>query len=262
MNYIKKLGSGLLVASVLLSSFNVQESSVYAQEGNIALNKQVSAVVSANGHAPELATDGDINTYWQSGNDYNRWIEIDLDGVHDVTSITVHTPLDFISQYDVYSSEDGINYDKVASKKDQVVETIDGTTFPLHTRACKIRVNITYSSLKDSTKGSSSNVGFINEVKVFGIKEEGSVTPIAPEIDIVDFDESEYGIRYSQMEQDVALKNQTTINEMYNLVGRVAGETYRNQFSFEIVDSTYDKDRFTIESKDGKIHISGENGIS
>lgn len=260
--FVRKKALPAFLVTVLASSSLLGTIKVEANSQNVALNKVVTAISSEKNHPVTNITDGDLETYWESGDDWNRWIELDLDGIYTLTDIIVHTPVGHVSNYNVYISEDNDNYTKVASKVDDVVETEAGTSFKVNGKACKVRVSITYSSLADSTKGNSSQVGYINEIEIHGTKVNGTTTPEAPEIEIVDFDESEYGKRYAKMESDEEYKNQTTVTEMINLVARVAGEKYVDDFSFVLKESSTGKDQFAIEQKEGKIEITGPNGIS
>ncbi|GAS48200.1 hypothetical protein NGUA35_00001 [Salmonella enterica] len=57
-------------------------------------------------------------------------------------------------------------------------------------------------------------------------------------------------------------RQQEVISEAQALVERVLGAQYQNRFTVAVTPSTTGKDSFTVKEADGKISISGPNGIS
>ena len=78
------------------------------QVANIALDRPTNASSMAAGHQSRLATDGDINTYWAAAAHATgpQWWESDLEGVYDVTSVSVRFAGTGSYAYEIQTSTD------------------------------------------------------------------------------------------------------------------------------------------------------------
>lgn len=244
----------ILTLALLISTFLYMKPT-YAKEDNIAFGKDVYAVSTENNTSnPRNVTDGDLSTNWVSGNDWNRWIEIDLQGTYNVNSVIVHVPKNVIETFNVYVSNDNVNFNKVGSQLDEVIAQ-NGylVEFP-EIDATKIRIAITYNS--------DSNLANINEVEVLG-EFVSDKYPEVKGIETNDFQDTHWAERMEARLNDQNVLNLEVINESYSLVDRILGAGYHSQFIFEVQDIGLNgKDAFTVESSEGKIKIVGPNGIS
>ena len=224
-------------------------------EFNAAEGKAVYAVATKEGSDPAYVTDGDLSTVWQSGNDWNRWVEIDLGGTYEIHEVIVHSPDQVIQTFQVYATADNVNYDKIGTYDDESTYSSDGYQVSFAKRnATKVRISVSYNN--------STNLAQFSEIEVIGQKISDD-SPEVPEIQTDDFSESEWGKRYQERMDDQEKANAETESEVSALVGRVLGEEYIPQFEFDIDDlKSNGKDAFRIEASERKIKISGPNGIS
>src|SRR5699024_1534429 len=115
-------------------------------------------------HPAEAAIDGDVDTYWQSPNeqsmeDHSRHLDLDLNGLYQLSELQLQFIDDAYYHYEVYASKDGQTYDKVIAKTDD--EIADGyDTHALDVEARFIRINVSYHS-----KSQQVNIA---DMKVFG----------------------------------------------------------------------------------------------
>ena len=78
----------------------------------------------------------------------------------------------------------------------------------------------------------------------------GSIEDI---LEIKPFNETEYAALITEDE---------TIENVYGIIDRTVGSQYRDWFSFELVDNLENEDDFyELTMKDGKVHISGNEGV-
>ena len=130
---------------------------------NIALNKPAIAFVSEDGHPPEHAADGDLNTYW-GGFPYPQWWQLDLLGLHEISSIVITPYYDGYRyyHYTIESSADSLSWTKVVdmtTNTDPV--TAYGDEFELNKLRSKyIRVNMNSNSVNPGVH--------IKEFEVYG----------------------------------------------------------------------------------------------
>lgn len=150
---------------------------------NVALNK---LTIASNGNSSR-AVDGDKTTYWDGGL-YPSELLVDLDGYFDVSKITV-VPYYNGSRYyhyEVYTSVDGFNYEKVGEKTDNTLQTVNGETYLFETKVAKyVKVKMTYNSANTSVH--------INELEVYGVENPDYEVPDIPDIDPNDPDNIAYG---------------------------------------------------------------------
>ncbi|MEG1474685.1 MAG: alpha-N-acetylglucosaminidase TIM-barrel domain-containing protein [Longicatena sp.] len=212
--------------------------------------------------------DKNIETYWESipsngeGDNYkrmydhNRYVDIKLDAIYDLSEIKVFNKVDgSFNNYYVYTSLDGVNFDKVVSKTNNSLATATGDSFKVTKKASYIRLNMAYNSNSFTTN--------LAEIELFGGKVTDVVTK-PKEIKTEDWNGSSWQQEWDKFENDQKYADDKTIAEAKNLVGRVVGDKWKSNFEFVLSSvSTDTKDKFAIEDagKD-KIKITGNNGIA
>lgn len=117
---------------------------------NIALHKGVLAI---GGNAATI-TDGITSTdaYWDGGVAPSYAI-IDLEGCYMLTAVNLITYYGGARyyHYEIYLSDNGINYTKVAEKSDDTIATEEGITHEFEPKAARyIKINMTYNSANSS----------------------------------------------------------------------------------------------------------------
>lgn len=257
---IRKFSCGLLVALMVVTSLQFNTSVVHGQEGMKISNIKASGA-SSEGYGPEKAVDGDSTTTWLSPNeksmqDYRRFLDFDLNGLYDLSKVTIENDdsAGAYYHYEIYASTDGKTYNKIAYKANNNVASANGEDYAVSGEARYLRVNVSFNS--------TSQIVNLQEVSVYGtLKEEGK-HEVAP-IEVKDFEDTKWGEEYARFESDKTYADQKVIDEMYNLVGRVIGDQYKNNFVFELRDAKDGKDVFEVsDGANGKIVIRGNNGIS
>lgn len=117
---------------------------------NIALHKEVLAA----GVNPVAITDGteDTNAYWDGGVAPSAAI-IDLEGCYELTSINLVTYYGGrrYYHYEIYVSDNGLNYTKVIEKNDDIIATAEGITHEIAPIPARyVKINMTYNSANPS----------------------------------------------------------------------------------------------------------------
>jgi len=84
----------------------------------------------------------------QAQNDHRRHIDFQLNGLYNVTRIVIKTPVraGVYFHYQVYASQNGKDFAKVAYKADNAISTPDGNTFDVDIEASVIRVQVSFAS--------------------------------------------------------------------------------------------------------------------
>ena len=215
---------------------------------------------SASGHDAALAVDGNPSTYWESPGvrsmqDYRRFIDIDLHGLHRVSQIDLTLKAGSYYHYGLYVSADGENYTKVAFKASDEVAGENAATHtfdPVEARFVRVAINF----------NSAAQAVNVAEVAVFGDKVSDEAAPQTP-IAVDDFANTEWGREWERVENDAAYAQKKTLDETRALVGRVVGKQYQDWFVFELREARNGRDVFEISNAgDGKIRIRGNNGVS
>jgi hypothetical protein len=118
---------------------------------NIALGRPATASSSVNGAlTPNLATDGDANTYWESANNaFPQWIQVDLGTTYSVGKVTLKLPPQAAwgtrsQTLQVQTSTNGTSFGTVASGSYQFTSptNVVNITFTA-TNAQFVRINVT-----------------------------------------------------------------------------------------------------------------------
>lgn len=188
--------------------------------------------------------DGSTTNVW-SGDRYPAYIDIDLEKNYKLDEIQVFTPSNGYSQYSIYTSLNGRDFDKLAEKTSKDSCPKEGEIYQANEKEARIvRVYVEYQS--------ASAKSLINEIRVLG-KESGTEIQKTPEVQVPDFAGSAY---------DVEVTTQDTINEVKGIIERRIGAQYKDWFSLEVADGANGYDYFELSQKDGKIHIKGNDGVS
>ena len=213
-------------------------------EINIAYEKETRANYGKD--TSNLAVDGNLETAWNSYT-FPSNLDVDLGENYQLNDLTLYFPEtdNRYYQYTVYTSLDGINFERLVQKRNHEVADADGDTYQItDTEARYIRVNVEYDSKGDKAS--------LSEIEVHGIK-SNTPTKEREELQIPAFEGSGY---------DTPITEEETINEVYALVERRLGSQYKDWFEFELADSINGEDFYEISNKDGKILIRGNKGVS
>ena len=259
MNYLRK-GCMLLMAGILAASGTFGTIQAKAAEDPQIDGIEVSGK-STSGHEASLAVDGNVETYYltpssSSMEDYYRYIDLKLDGLYHITKIEIFNQTnDTYNHYEIYASETGAEFNKIAYKDDDTVADADGKTYAVDVNASQLRINLSYNSAQME--------GNLAEVKVYGTR-IGDAQTYETNIETTDFSETQWAEEYERFENDEEYANQKTINEMSELVGRVIGDEWKDDFVFALREDNSDgKDIFEVsDGEDGKILIRGNNGVA
>lgn len=222
---------------------------------SISKGVTITAKSNTNNHSVNLAMDGDKETYWESSNHY-RWVEIDLGATYNLSSIKVFNKIGGYYHYNIYASSDGENFIKIGAKENNDLATIDGDIHNTgNVKANKIRIDVTFSSNNDNSN--------IAEIELYGKKVSDEVAKETA-IETTDFAGSKWETEYNKFTTDTSYADSKTVSEMTNMVGRVIGDEYKDNFIFEMRSATSTgNDVFEVEDgADGKIVIRGNNGVS
>ena len=232
---------------------------------NIAYGKPTRST--ANSGFTQLAVDGQNSTAW-SGEDYPKYVDVDLMRNYDITSINVCMPQDGTQYaYTLYGSVDGVHFTRIAeTKMNAPQENGDTYTFeqPLTYRV--IRVNVTGNS-----KGEGAN-STVSEIRVYGSESDEPLVPARESLELTSYEDWLYD--HAQVDVD-ALKDEyghydikdtydeeDVIAEVRGVVSRILGERYNDWFTFVLSPSENGKDYYEISDEDGKIRIVGNEGVS
>ena len=259
MNYLRK-GCMLLMAGILAASGTFGTIQAKAAEDPQIDGIEVSGK-STSGHEASLAVDGNVETYYltpssSSMEDYYRYIDLKLDGLYHITKIEIFNQTnDTYNHYEIYASETGAEFNKIAYKDDDTLADADGETYAVDVNASQLRINLSYNSAQME--------GNLAEVKVYGTR-IGDAQTYETNIETTDFSETQWAEEYERFENDEEYANRKTINEMSELVGRVIGDEWKDDFVFALREDNSDgKDIFEVsDGEDGKILIRGNNGVA
>lgn len=249
----------LLTIFLVSTIFVLPDTTIYGENNQIEIVKATGR--STSGKEAELAIDGDKSTYYltppaRSMKDHYRYIDLELDGIYDLSKIKIFNMEGSYNNYQIYASETGKDFVKVAYKNDTKLATNDGDTYTLEdVKASIVRINLSYNSKQLE--------GNLAEVELYGTR-ISDVKKEKTEIKVEDFKDSSWATEFDKFENDTPYAKDKTINEVYALVGRVIGEKWKDSFIFEVRDNNNNgKDIFEIENHtSGKIIIRGNNGIA
>lgn len=181
-------------------------------------------------------------------NYYPACFDTDLKENYLLDDISVFTSPEGYSEYSVYTSLNGRDFEFLCEKKDnKPCDFENGDKFSANGREARIiRVYIEYNTA--SVEALFDRVEF---------KGEKSGTPIQnrPEIDIPDFKNSAY---------NVELTENDTYSEIYGIIERRIGFDYKSWFDFKLSENPKGNncDYFELTDNNGKILIKGNSGVS
>lgn len=186
--------------------------------------------------------DGNTKNTW-TATQYPAYVDIELDGEYELSEIEVYTPSNGYSQYSLYYSADGQNYSKLAEKTGKESCGEEGESYDAAgVTASSVRVLLEYNS--------AGAQAVLNEVRIMGTR-KGEAKKASFEAP-VSYEDSDY---------NVDVTGQDTIDEVKGIVERNLGEKYVDWFTFALGEKG-DYDYYDIEDADGKICITGNNGVS
>ena len=255
---MKKIGKVFLSTLLCSSMLMVPNYKVMAQENSRITNISASGKSSSN-HEADLAVDGNKNTYYMppasnTMQDHYRNIDLNLDGIYALSKVVIYNNEGSYNHYQIYTSSDGINYNKVAYKSDDKMASSTGEEYVLDVDASHVRINLSYNSKQME--------GNLAEVELYGSR-IGDLNDKIEKIEVADFKDTKWASEYEKFATNKAYADDKTIKEMSALVGRVLGKTWQDSFVFEIREKNDDKDVFEIENGEaGKIVIRGNDGVS
>ena len=240
---IESTGGDPWPALAELKIFAKEEISADIPEGtNIAEGKPIHTNTSQK--TVSRITDGSLSTVW-SGEMYPAYIDIDLEENYALDDAVVYTPESGYSQYSIYTSMDGVDFERVARKTSEAACTRDGETWDLAGKEARVvRLYMEYNSANASSQ--------VREFVLHGTKTDSAVIE-TPEVSVEDFSDTDYV---------QPITNQETIEEVQGIIRRRLGADYVSWFTFELKDAASGYDYYDVETRDGKIHITGNNGVS
>lgn len=230
-----------------VAEFEIYGSEILNEDENsIAYKKPVHT--SSNANTASNINDGSTTTSW-SGIYYPSYVDIDLEENYYLDEVQIFTPESGYSQYSIYTSMDGRDFTKLAEKTSKDACGAEGEIYDANQVEARIvRVYLEYNS--------ASTLAVLNEVRITGEKSNTEIQT-RPEIQVEDFNETEY---YANFE----VTDEETINEVYGIIERQVGAAYKDWFTFSIAENPKNNgyDYFNISMKDGKVHITGNDGVS
>ena len=227
-----------------VAEFEVYGSEVVVSDDCISNGKPVHA--SSGQSLAKNITDGSKNSAWR-GSYYPGYVDIDLGASYLLDAVEIYTPEKGYSQYSIYTSLDGRDFSKLAEKTSRDQATLEtGEVYQANgVEARIVRVYLEYNS--------AETAAVINEVRVLG---QASGTPVQqlPPIAVVDYEDSAYA--------DLNVTDEDTYAEVYGIIERRLGESYKSWFTLELADDPDGYDYFELSTVDGKVLIRGNDGVS
>lgn len=179
-------------------------------------------------------------------NDYPQFFDTDLEENYFLDTVSVFTTDKGVSEYSVYTSLNGRDFQLLARKQDGKPCNFEtGDVYSANGREARIiRVFVEYNSA--STEALFDKIEFKGE-------RTGTKIQNRPKIEIPEFSDSVY---------NRAVTEQDTYNEVYGIIERRLGAEYKDWFILEIRKSKNNYDYFQLNDLDGKINIKGNCGVS
>lgn len=181
-------------------------------------------------------------------NYYPAYFDTDLNENYYLNSVSVFTSSEGYSEYSVYTSLNGRDFEFLARKTDdKPCDLKNGDKYSANGREARIiRVYIEYNS---------ASVEVLFDRVEFTGEKSGTEIKVRPLINIPEFENSEYNI---------GVTDDDTYEEVYGIIARRLGESYKKWFCFELCENPKCNgyDFFELSAKNEKIHIKGNNGVS
>lgn len=191
-----------------------------------------------------IVNDGNRNTSWKSEM-YPAYVDIDLEANYSISEIQVFTNKEGYANYSIYTSLNNRDFSLVGEKQDNKPCPEDGDLFPQANIAARyVRVYLEYNS--------QSTAGELREVRVLG-KPSDVALQETPPITVANFNETKYNAPLSAVD---------AINEVQQIIRRNVGSAYVDWFTFEVKDGENGYDYFLLEDSNGKIKVTGNDGVS
>lgn len=229
-----------------VAEFEVYGSEIEVQDtDSIAFKKPVHTPSGKN--TAKNITDGSKKTQW-TGAYYPSYVDIDLEKNYNLDTVEVYTPENGYSQYTIYTSMDGKDFDKLAEKtsKDSC-DPENGEVYQAEGKEARIvRVYMEYNS--------ASTAAVLNEVRVTGTESTTEVQK-RPAINTVKYEDSAY---------NVAITEEDTKNEVYGIIERRLGKAYKEWFKLELAENPKKNgyDYFELSMDGDQVKIKGNDGVS
>lgn len=230
-----------------IAEFEVYGSEIRVDDSeSIAFGKPVHA--SSGKNNAQCVTDGSKNTTW-TGTYYPAYVDIDLEKNYNLDTVEVYTPEAGYSQYSIYTSLDGRDFDKLAEKTSTDSASLEaGEVYQANGKLARIiRVYMEYNS--------ANSTAVINEVRATGTVSDTAVKE-RPEVDVDVYADSAFA--------GASMTEQDTYDEVYGIIGRRIGKEYKDWFTLELASNPKNNeyDYFELSDKGGKIHVRGNDGVS
>ena len=213
---------------------------------SIAFKKPVHA--NSNQKNASRVNDGSKNTMW-SGEYYPGYVDIDLQENYNLDTVEIFTQERGYSQYSIYTSMNGRDFDKLAEKTSTESCTDKGEIYQAKGKEARIiRVYMEYNS--------ESSAAVIKEIRATG-KKSGTKVQTLPKVDVKDFKDSSYaGTEEVTPEQ--------TYEEVRGIIERRLGAEYKAWFDLKLQENPNKTgyDYFELSDKGGKVQITGNDGVS
>ena len=179
--------------------------------------------------------DKNPRTKWVGGQ-FPANVQIELEENFCIEKIAIDVPKNSYSLFSVFTSLDGVDFSE-ACRQESELNSKGRYEFDCKTECRFIRVLVKYNSHSPYVE--------IKNIELYGQKTNTPSLLIEP-----DYPES-----FENSVYNVAVSENDTINEVYNLVSRTVGEKYKSWFEFELCKS--DKEFYEISDCNGKIKIKG-----
>ncbi len=149
--------------------------------------------------------DGNKDTYYMTPasntmQDHYRNIDLNLDGIYELSKIVIYNNEGSYNHYQIYTSSDGVNYDKVAYKSDDKMASDTGDEYTLDVNASHVRINLSYNSKQME--------GNLAEVELYGSK-VGELNDKIEKIEVADFEDTKWAKEYEKFSTDENYANGT-----------------------------------------------------
>lgn len=178
---------------------------------------------------------------------YPAYRDIDLSENYYLDTISVFTAAEGYSHYSVYTSLNGRDFDFLTRKSNnKSCDRQSGDVYLANGKEARIiRVLVEYNS-------ASTEVA-LNDIKFTG-RRSGTPVQNRPELNIPDFENSEYNI---------AITQEDTYEEVYGIIERRIGKKYREWFTLTLAENPkHAYDYFELKENSGKVQITANDGIS
>ena len=213
---------------------------------SIAFKKPVHS--NSNQKNASKVNDGSKNTMW-TGEYYPGYVDIDLKENYNLNTVEIFTQEKGYSQYSIYTSMNGRDFDKLAEKTSTESCTDKGEIYQAKGKEARIiRVYMEYNS--------TSPAAVIKEIRATGEK-SGTKVQTRPEVNVKDFKDSSYA-------NTEKVTPEQTYEEVCGIIERRLGAEYKSWFDLKLQENPNETgyDYFELNDKDGKVQITGNDGVS